>query len=328
MSLREQRDTSAPSARSIYLSVNANSILSAAFAASAHISPTKTSSELAATMKLVEPYKIYFCTQCNAVHISGRTQPVEDNFDDHVRFADSHGVVNRSELIVNDTLHTALMVSAFVSGSLLMVAGSGIAISKLLHYSVTVPGFSAACKWIACLFFVSFAMLWAVGLELPRTFGPSPWRESWGPALRAHWRELLFGAGFWAFLFALIEMPSPTQPGHSDSFLLRMLVAEVACIVMALFGDRKVFPLVKTHVMCFFSASALLILSFRSSTSLGWTGAIEYAALIAAVLVIPPLALILFARAFVFFGRRFLVAMVRVWRSAERLADEEQPKHL
>lgn len=273
-------------------------------------------------MRIIEPFTIYQCTLCNTVH----TTVASDGtiYEEHLGHADIHGVVKR--YVVNDKLVEPIGVITLIYFVLFWAFA---AIQLIAHWP-----FGRGWKMPPILVWSSvFAgLLSAFTFDSPLTFGRSPWGTEQGSRTTRFLRELRVlqgGIAGWVCIIGFMVL----LEGLSYSDVLKsaggFATIDVALLLMFYAPVNPYWTGFRPHdwlKFLFFSWFFLTLDSHYFSLHFAWGIATIRALKVAVPLVLIPPTIIGFVRAVRFITLRLLVLSVRLWRSAERIADEQERK--
>jgi hypothetical protein len=276
-------------------------------------------------MKIIKSFAIYRCTQCEEFHISNLD--FESVFQSHTRFQDSHGIVTRYEL--NDKIDTAMFAATalFWAGWFLFV------VFRVISAWPNKPEWRFPFGVTAGLWFCG---LWLIFVH-EQTFGPSPWREEQRVLKSARW---LWNSGWVAgltFIAAWLLVVELALRGSLTTLLDWTLLA--GCIILAeTFVLMKVFAKRVLHAeIQERSWTSLLFWAWAVVASGLWAGrpkepwgkvpwdkAAANALGIVMAFAVFSLLLVGTIKATRYCAEWLMVQLVRGWRHAERIAEEEE----
>lgn len=249
---------------------------------------------------------------------------VDALYEKHLGNADMHGVVKR--YVLNERLGdwiaglTALYCAAFV-----ILIGT----QAFSHWPF---GIGWKLPHVSAWLFIVAAFLCMFTFDRAVTFGPSPWGTEQGSRTTRFFRELRFlqgGVASWVCLIGFLIL----LEGLSDSDVLKsaggFATIDVALLLMFFAPVNPYWSGLRPRdwlKFLFFSWLFLTLGLHYPRPHYAWGIAAVLCLKLAAALALIPLVIIGFLWAVRFMALRFVVQLVRLWRSAERIADEQGRK--
>ena len=275
-------------------------------------------------MKLIEPFSIYHCTRCNTVHATLNAD--RTIYEEHLGHADMHGIVKR--YVLNEKLGDWIAgLTALYSVAFWIFIG----IQAFTHWPF---GMGWKLPPIFVWAFVIAALLFMFTVDGIVTFGRSPWGTEQGSRTTRFLRELRSLQGsiaYWIIMIASVAMFDGLRSGDVFTCAASFTAIEVAFLLMF-------YAPVSSDGFCFRRPHNWLMLGFcywfmqmlglhYLSPHFAWDIAASRTFFIWVALLTIPLVIIGFIAALRFIALRLVVQLVRLWRSAERIADEQGRKN-